>query len=355
MFSSKLVLVYSLFFLVLPLGSIAHILKACKFEAIYQLGDSLSDTGNVIIENPSSAYARLPYGQNFYKKATALSAGLPLLDAYLNPKASTSHGVNFAVAGSTALPVEFLAEKYSLVPPVTNSSLTVQLGWMLSHFNTTCYSRQDCSKKLEKSLFLVGEIGGNDYIYSLLEGKTIDEVKSVRSDVVKAIKDAILRVIDYGATRIVVPGNLPMGCLPAFLTEFDTNDSNAYDEFHCLKEVNSLSMNFNGHLQKAIEKIEKEHPNVTIIYGDFYNAYKWILQNAQLLGFSPNSLQKACCGSGGNYNYNVLRRCGASGVPVCPNPQQHISWDGIHLTQEAYRHLATWIICDIFQKLQCGV
>lgn len=94
------------------------------------------------------------------------------------------------------------------------------------------------------------------------------------------------RVIDYGATRIVVPGNLPMGCLPAFLTEFDTNDSNAYDEFHCLKEVNSLSMNFNGHLQTAIEKVEEEHPNVTIIYGDFYNAYKWILQNAQLLGKS---------------------------------------------------------------------
>lgn len=70
---------------------------------------------------------------------TAKSAGIPLLEAYLNASSSKTHGVNFAVAGSTALPVEFLAEK-GVIAPVTNSSLTKQLNWMHTHFNTTCHS-----------------------------------------------------------------------------------------------------------------------------------------------------------------------------------------------------------------------
>ncbi|KAJ9178484.1 hypothetical protein P3X46_010362 [Hevea brasiliensis] len=340
MFSCKFLLpllLCSLFFLLVPPASNSHLLKDCKFEAIYQPGDSISDTGNNIIENPSTTCARLPYGQNFYRKAAgrcsngllmidyiALSAGLPLLDAYLNPNSTTGHGVNFAVAGSTALPT------------VTNSSLTTQLDWMFSYFNTTCYNNKDCSKKLEKSLFMVGEIGGNDYNYGLFEGKTIDELKSIRSDVIKSIKDAIMRIIGNGATRIVFPGNLPIVCLPAFLTEFHTNNATAYDEFHCLKELNNLSMYHNEHLQKAIEEVKKEHSNMTIMYA-----------------FNPKSLQKACCWNGGNYNFNASKRCGASDVPVCLNPQEYISWDGLHSTQNAYRYMARWIIRDIFQKLQC--
>ena len=38
-------------------------LKACKFDAIYQFGDSMSDTGNSIVEYPPIFHSRLPYGQ----------------------------------------------------------------------------------------------------------------------------------------------------------------------------------------------------------------------------------------------------------------------------------------------------
>ncbi|KAF2317092.1 hypothetical protein GH714_011708 [Hevea brasiliensis] len=102
MASSKLIFTLflcSFFVYVIPLGSNAHILKACEFEAIYNLGDSISDTGNLIQEDPASVFSRFPYGQNLYVNPTgrcsnglliidfiAKSAGVPLLNAYLtNP------------------------------------------------------------------------------------------------------------------------------------------------------------------------------------------------------------------------------------------------------------------------------
>lgn len=70
-------------------------------------------------------------------------------------------------------------------------------------------------------------------------------------------------------------------------------------------------------------------------------------------GFDPKSLQKACCGSGGDYDFSLNRMCGAPNVPVCHTPQEHISWDGVHSTEKAYFFMARWIIRNIFQKLKC--
>ncbi|KAH7846137.1 hypothetical protein Vadar_010384 [Vaccinium darrowii] len=43
----------------------ANSLITCHFEKIYTFGNSLTDTGNLIRENPvgAAAYARLPYGE----------------------------------------------------------------------------------------------------------------------------------------------------------------------------------------------------------------------------------------------------------------------------------------------------
>jgi len=46
-------------------------------------------------------------------------------------------GVNFAVAGSTALPAEVLLSK-NIMNVVTKESLSTQLEWMFTYFNTKC-------------------------------------------------------------------------------------------------------------------------------------------------------------------------------------------------------------------------
>ncbi|CAK7340636.1 unnamed protein product [Dovyalis caffra] len=323
-----LVLISLLFLVALAYASNAKSLKSCGFDAIYQLGDSTSDTGNLIQEKPSSVCAQFPYGETFFNKSTgrcsngmlmidfiARSAGVPFLDAYLNPSGNftSGHGVNFAVAGSTALPANVLAEKKIL--PLTNSSLSFQLDWMFSHFNSICFNEQDCVEKLKNSLFIVGEIGGNDYDYAYLQGKTMEEVKHLVPDVVLAIKDAVTRVIGYGARRVIVPGIFPIGCSPIHLTGFQNNNTDAYDKFHCLKGLNNFSAYHNDHLKQAIEELKKEHPKVAIAYADHYNAFQWILSHVSSLGFDAKSVQKACCGTGGDYGFNLKKLCGAPGVP----------------------------------------
>ncbi|KAM7278749.1 hypothetical protein ACFE04_005883 [Oxalis oulophora] len=340
----------------------AYTLKTCGFDGIYQLGDSLSDTGNYIRENPKSLLARFPYGQDFPKSKRAvgrasnglliidyiaMSSGMPLLDAYKNPNAQffRGAGVNFAVSGATALPSQYLAAR-GIISPTTNTSLSVQIEWLFTFLN-------DCAEKLKTALFMVGEIGGNDYNYALTQGKPIKEVNSLVPDVVYAIKKAVTTVISYGAARVIVPGNFPIGCIPIFLTKYQTKNSAAYDELHCLKDLNNLAINHNALLQKAIEELRTENPNVVIVYGDYYNAYMSILQRSKSLGFEAASLQKACCGNGGDYNFNPARKCGELGVKVCPNPNAYISWDGVHLTQKAYQSIADWLIDDVFPKLKC--
>ncbi|XVE55531.1 hypothetical protein DITRI_Ditri03aG0166200 [Diplodiscus trichospermus] len=356
-----------LLFLVLSHSCYAGILRNCHFNAIYQLGDSISDTGNLIREDPLSPFGKHPYGETFFKKATgrcsngllmidylSLSAGIRFLPPYLESGAqfTRGHGVNFAVAGSTALPVEILA-KNGILAPVTNSSLNRQLDWMSAYFNGICSNDEDCSKKLEKALCMVGEIGGNDYNYALFQGKSFDEVRNLTPMIIQVIKDAVKRVVAHGATRVVVPGNFPIGCLPIYLTGFKSNDSTAYDEFNCLKNLNNLSIHHNNLLKQAIEGLREELPKVIIVYADYYNACLKLLDKIKLLGFDTKSTQKACCGMGGDYNFSLTKMCGAPGVPVCPNPNQYLSWDGVHLTQKAYKFMTRFLLHQFYRNLRC--
>ncbi|KAI8543180.1 hypothetical protein RHMOL_Rhmol08G0197800 [Rhododendron molle] len=117
---------------------------------------------------------------------------------------------------------------------------------------------------------MVGEIGGNNYNYAFLLGKSIDKVKSMVPEVVGAIPDAVRQVIGYGAARVVVPGNFPIGCFPIYLTAFQSNNPNDYDEHHCLKELNSISNYHNDKLQEAIQQLQREYLNTVIVYGKMY-------------------------------------------------------------------------------------
>ena len=70
--------------------------------------------------------------------------GLPLLNPYLDKAADFTHGVNFAVAGATALDTATLAER-GVTNALTNSSLDVQLAWFKDFMASATNSSQGTS------------------------------------------------------------------------------------------------------------------------------------------------------------------------------------------------------------------
>ncbi|XP_019106248.2 GDSL esterase/lipase At1g31550 isoform X2 [Beta vulgaris subsp. vulgaris] len=265
--------------------------QAMEFEAIYQFGDSLSDTGNYVREHASSAYSRLPYGQTYYPTGRA-SDGLIMVDY-------------FAI-----------------------------------------------KERLQKSLVLMGEIGGNDFNGPFYQGKSIQEVCKLIPGVVKTIKDAIEEVISFGATNIVVPGNFPIGCVPLYLVKFATNDTSKYDELECLKDYNDFSKFYNQQLLQAIQQLQQVHPDVAIVYADYYSALISVIINAPQLGIEQDGTKKACCGAGNNpYNYGT-KSCGSSGASVCEDPSKRINWDGVHMTQQGNIFVGEFLLQQFVPALQ---
>lgn len=72
----------------------------------------------------------------FVEMLTAMGVGLPLLEPYLgknSSKVDEGKGINFAVAGSTAVESSFLLSM-GVVAPLP--SLTVQLAWFNKYINS---------------------------------------------------------------------------------------------------------------------------------------------------------------------------------------------------------------------------
>lgn len=91
-------------------------------------------------------------------------------------------------------------------------------------------------------------------------------------------------LLDMGAVRLVIPGNFPIGCIPAYLTLVNSVNPSAYDENDCLIDLNAFAMSHNVKLQKAIEVLRLLYPNAVIAYADYFRAFLYILNNADKLG-----------------------------------------------------------------------
>ncbi|KAK1375409.1 Sinapine esterase [Heracleum sosnowskyi] len=335
----------------------------CKrLNSIISFGDSLADTGNILhlatSNNPPPHSALPPYGETYFHTPTgrlcngrliidflAEYLGIPLIPPYLGRKNHTRSannfllGVNFAVAGATAMDKQFF-EQRGVHIMVKNISLGTQLSWFKELLPSLCQTVSDCQKLYKRSVVLVGEIGGNDYNHAFLAGLSKELVQTFVPPVVGRIASAITELIELGARSILVPGNLPIGCSAAYLTLFLTNSSRQdYDpKTGCLIWLNKFAEYHNQMLQTELSRIQKLYPQAKIIYADYYNAVMPLYLNPYKLGFSSGAL-RACCGGNGLYHYNPSVECGKPASTVCANPSLYVNWDGLHLTEAAYKFI----------------
>lgn len=161
------------------------------FTRIFAFGDSYTDTGNTKSGTGPQGFMQVsnpPYGMTHFHHSTnrysdgrlvidfvAETLSLPYLPPYLNPKADRSHGVNFAVAGATAIDHSFFVRN-NLTLNITPQSILTELAWFRKFLKSRGCNGTDlpaCRAIMKDSLFWIGEIGVNDFAYNL--GATVPD------------------------------------------------------------------------------------------------------------------------------------------------------------------------------------
>lgn len=324
---------------------------AQKYNAIFNFGDSITDTGNLCTNGRPSqiTFTQPPYGETYFGTPTCRCSdgrvipdflcsrfGLPFLPPSKSTTADFKKGANMAITGATAMDAPFFRSLGLSDKIWNNGPISFQLQWFQQVTSAVC--GQDCKSYLANSLFVFGEFGGNDYNAMLFGNYNADQASTYTPQIVSAIAAGVEKLLAMGATDVVVPGVLPIGCFPIYLTVYGTSNSADYDALGCLKKFNDLSTNHNAQLQAQISALQAKYKSARIMYADFYSAVYDMVKNPGSYGFS--SVFQACCGSGGGkYNYQNSARCGMSGASACSSPASHLSWDGIHLTEAAYKQI----------------
>uniref|UniRef100_A0A8R7R620 GDSL esterase/lipase n=1 Tax=Triticum urartu TaxID=4572 RepID=A0A8R7R620_TRIUA len=271
----------------------------------------------------------------------AQSLGLPLLPPSL-PKENTGqfpYGANFALYGATALNPNFF-KRYNFGVPFT-WSLDDQLDTFKKVLARIAPGDAATKSLLSESLIVFGEIGGNDYNFWFFAGHGGDThtPEQYMPDVIARIGDGVQEVINLGAKTVLVPGNFPIGCVPAYLSGNKSNKSADYDQYHCLKRFNNFSQMHNQLLKQEVSKLKSLNADVKIIYADYYGAFMEFVKNPSRYGIDDPLV--ACCG--GNGPYGTGHTCNQT-AKLCPDPSRFASWDQVHMTEKAYSVIANGVL-----------
>ncbi|KAK9096266.1 hypothetical protein Sjap_021763 [Stephania japonica] len=351
-FISVAALTLSLEFLICVCGSSASGLKPCDFPAIFNFGDSNSDTGGL-----SAAFSPPPppYGQTFFKRSSgrfsdgrliidfiAEGLGIPYLHAYLDAVAPNfSTGANFATASSTIVPLRHVLPLGDFSP----FSLNVQHSQFIRLKNDSSIIGQvgglfkDLLPKEEyysRALYTI-DIGQNDIGAGLYESKSIQEIRASIPIIVSNFSANVKSLYEEGGRSFWIHNTGPIGCLPYTFVPFPVASSQI-DSAGCAIPYNDLSQYFNKKLKESVVQLRKDLPLAAITYVDMYSIKYTLISRASKFGFKKPLV--VCCGYGGQYNFNTQIKCGGTGeindtkvfVGSCRNPSKKINWDGTHYT-----------------------
>ncbi|KAM7487249.1 hypothetical protein LguiB_024733 [Lonicera macranthoides] len=309
--------------------------KECNFSAVFNFGDSNSDTGGL-----SAAFGQAPppNGQTFFHVPSgrysdgrlvidfiAKSLGLPYLSPYLDSVGSNfSHGANFATAGSTIRSQNTTISQSGFSP----ISLDVQF------VQYSDFHRRSQIFRKQGGVYQHLLPGENDF-------------------------SSALYTIDIGQNDLTAGYKLNMSTeqvkayVPDLLAQLSTTIK--VDKHGCATPFNEVAQYFNIRLKETIIQLRNVLPLAAITYVDIYSAKYSLISQAKKLGFENPLL--ACCGHGGKYNYNRFVKCGSKKIvkgkeiviaKSCRDPTVRINWDGTHFTEAGNKWVFDQIVGGSF-------
>ncbi|KAL8043783.1 hypothetical protein ABFX02_08G007400 [Erythranthe guttata] len=335
----------------------------CDFQAIYNFGDSNSDTGAT-----SAAFwpTPRPYGVNFFGRPSGRNSdgrllidfiaeklGLPYLSPYLDSIGTNfRHGANFATGGSTIRRQNESIFENGISP----FSLDIQTMQFLQfksrtselyHQARTPFNRSKLPrpKDFSRSLYTF-DIGQNDLTAGFRK-LTMPQLRAEIPNIVDQFAAAVIRLYQQGARAFWIHNTGPVGCLPAASMYIRTPNPDFFDKYGCVKSHNDIAVEFNKQLKSRVRLLRAELPRASLIYVDIYSAKYQLITNAKTYGFGDS--MRICCGY---HKRNVHVWCGQrqmiNGSMVFGGARgshaRCVSWDGVHYSQAANNWVANHVL-----------
>ncbi|CAK9169220.1 unnamed protein product [Ilex paraguariensis] len=362
--SGKAICVFGILFFVLAgieASQLGGGLRKCGFPAVYNFGDSNSDTGGL-----SAALDEVPppNGETFFGKPSGRfcdgrliidliveNLGLPYLSAYLDSIGTNfRHGANFATGGSSILPGGY--------SPI---HLDIQISQFIQFKSRTTalykqlgdHSNLPRPRDFSKALYTF-DIGQNDLAYGFEHTNEAHTRASIPT-ILDEFAQAVQQLYKKGARVFWVHNTGPIGCLPYNEIYYQPKPGNL-DGNGCVVSQNEVAQEFNRQLKDRVSQLRAQLPHAAFTYVDVYSAKYTLISNAKNQGFE--NPMEFCCGS----YYGEYIDCGKTakvngtiyGLP-CHNPSRYISWDGIHYSQAANLLIAEVILNGSLSDLPISI
>ncbi|OAY58267.1 esterase [Manihot esculenta] len=344
--------------------SLTHASKICHFPAIFNFGDSNSDTGSLAaaFTPPNS-----PYGETFFRMpAGRFSDGRLIIDfiaksfnrsylsAYLDSLGTNfKQGANFASSAST------IQVPTSIIPNGGYSPfyLNVQYEQFLQFMSRSQIIREQggifAELMPEKDYFgkalYTFDIGQNDLGAGFSGNLSVEQVNASVSNIVNSFSENVKKIYNLGARSFWIHNTGPIGCLAYILENAPSAEK---DSAGCAKAYNEVAQNFNLNLNASVAQLRKDLPLAAFTYVDIYSVKYSLFSEPEKHGFELPLI--VCCGYGGKYNFDNNVRCGDTVtandtqvvVGACDRPSVRVNWDGVHYTEAANRF--------IFEQISTG-
>ncbi|XP_010554006.1 PREDICTED: GDSL esterase/lipase At3g27950 [Tarenaya hassleriana] len=351
-----IVLISSLMVIITSASSRIRTNKKCDFPAVYNFGDSNSDTGAI-----SAAIGEVPppNGVAFFGRSAGRHSDgrliidfisenltLPYLTPYLDSVgAYYRYGANFATGGACIRPSGGCFSPFHLGTQVVQflhfKTRTISLYSRTNGKTPLCKNVLARPNDFSKALYTF-DIGQNDITIGFTNS-TEEQLKASIPEIIGNFTNAIQILYKEGARYFWIHNTGPAGCLPYVLKSFPDTPR---DRYGCVKPLNNGAIEFNRQLKNRISELKKQLTYAVFTYVDVYSAKYTLISKAKSLGFADPF--DYCCvgaiGRGMGCGKTILQNGTELFSISCKNPASYISWDGIHLTETANMWVANRIL-----------